>query len=173
MKVLLSKDVENLGYAGEVYEVADGYARNYLLPRGLAERATPGVLKAAQAWRSRAEAHRAQIRAEYELLSERIEATSLTFEAKAGDTGKLYGSITTADIAEKLSEKLGIEVDRRKVEGSGLRQLGTHKVKIKLDITFHPQVTVEIVDESADDELEMVAEAPVADAAEEMVVDEA
>lgn len=147
MKVLLKKDVDNLGYAGEVCLVSDGYGRNYLIPRGLAEVATPAALKQASAWRERAKARQEALRAEYEALSSRIAAASLTFTAKAGDSGKLYGSITTAEIADALSEKLGVEIDRRKVEGAGLRQLGEHMVKIRLDRTFQPEVTVVIEEE--------------------------
>src|SRR5690606_3541238 len=113
MKVLLKEDVDNLGYAGEVHTVADGYGRNFLLPKGLAVRATPDVMRQAEAWRKRAEGRRAELRAEYDVLSERIRAVSLSFTARAGDNGKLYGSITTRQIADKLNEALGTAIDRR------------------------------------------------------------
>lgn len=144
MKVLLKNDVLNLGYAGEVIDVADGYGRNYLIPKGLAVKATSGVLSEADAWRERAAVRVEEIRHENEALSKRINATSLTFYARAGDTGKLYGSVTTGDVADKLNEELGTDVDRRIISSGPLRQLGEHKVTIKLGRDFHPQVTVNI-----------------------------
>lgn len=149
MKVLLRQDVENVGYAGEVHKVAPGYGRNYLLPRGLAVVATPNVMKQAEAWRKRAEAHRAELRAEYAALSAKITEVVLTFTARAGETGKLYGSITTAQIADALNEHLGTEIDRRKVGDEPLRQLGEHKVVVRLSGDFHPELTVLIEDENA------------------------
>ncbi len=124
MKVLLKEDVDNLGYAGEVFKVADGYGRNYLIPKGMAVLASPSVMKQAEVWRKKAEARRAELRAEHEALSVKIEETTLTFTARAGDTGKLYGSITTAQITDALNEKLGTDIDRRKVGIEPLRQLG-------------------------------------------------
>ncbi len=144
MKVLLKEDVENLGYAGEVYKVADGYGRNYLIPKGMAVVANPSVLKQAAAWRKKAETRRAEMRAEHEALSLQIEETTLVFTARAGNTGKLYGSITTAQITDTLNETLGTEIDRRKVGTEPLRQLGEHKVVVRLSADFHPDVTVRI-----------------------------
>lgn len=147
MKVLLKQDVENLGYAGEVRTVSGGYGRNYLLPNGLALLATPGALKQADAWRNKAEAHRAELRAEYETLSAKIREVRLTFTARAGDSGKLYGSVTTATIADVLNETLGTEIDRRKVGLEPLRQLGEHQVVVRLSSEFHPELTVIIENE--------------------------
>ena len=96
MKVLLKEDVDNLGLAGEVHEVAPGYGRNYLIPQGFAVKATSGAMSQADVWRKKAEARRAQIRAEHEALAAQIEAVTLMFTARAGETGKLYGSITTS-----------------------------------------------------------------------------
>lgn len=159
MKVLLKQDVENLGLAGEVYEVANGYGRNYLLPQGLAVIASPGVMNQAQVWRKKAEARRAQIRAEYEALAEQIKAVTLSFTARAGESGKLYGSITTAQIADGLNEALGIEIDRRKVEVEPLRQLGEHKVVVRLSGEIQPEFTVRI--ESDEEAQEVVMETAV------------
>ena len=147
MKVLLKEDVDNLGYAGEVYKVADGYGRNYLIPQGFAVVATPAVMKQAEHWRKKAEARRAELRAEYEALSARIEEATLTFTARAGDGGKLYGSITTAQITDDLNELLGTEIDRRKVGIEPLRQLGEHKVVVRLSGDYQPHVTVIIESE--------------------------
>ncbi len=152
MKVLLKEDVENLGYAGEVHKVAPGFGRNYLIPRGLAEVATPKALEQARAWRARAEARRAQIRSEYQGLAEKISALKLDFKARAGETGKLYGSITTHDIADKLNAALGIDIDRRKIESPALRQLGEHSVVVRLDKLFRPELKVVIHSQEEDDE---------------------
>ncbi|HSM55346.1 MAG TPA: 50S ribosomal protein L9 [Candidatus Sulfomarinibacteraceae bacterium] len=152
MKVLLKEDVDNLGYAGEVHDVADGYGRNYLLPRGLAVLATPGVLKQASAWRAQAEARRAEQRALHEELTDKINETHLVFRAKAGETGRLYGSVTMMDVAERLNEELGTEIDRRKFDSDSLRELGEHRVTIHLDRDFHPQLLIYIHPEGAETE---------------------
>lgn len=149
MKVLLKQDVDNLGYAGEVHTVADGFGRNYLLPKGLAVKANPDVMKQAQAWRKRAEAHRAELRAEHDILSEKIRAVSLTFTARAGDNGKLFGSITTHQIADKLNEVLGTEIDRRKVGTESLRHVGEHQIPVRLSADHHPEFRVTILQEGA------------------------
>lgn len=155
MKVLLKQDVENLGYAGEVRTVSDGYGRNYLIPKGLALLATAGTMKQAENWRKKAEAHRAEVRREYEALSAKIQGVRLVFKARAGESGKLYGSITTAMVADQLNEVLGTEIDRRKVGVEPLRQLGEHKVVVRLSAEFHPELTAVIENE---DETEIVAE---------------
>jgi len=147
MKVLLKVDVDNLGFAGEVHDVAGGYGRNYLIPQGLAVRATSGVMKQASVWRKAAELRRAEVRAEYEVLAARIHETTLSFTARAGNTGKLYGSITTAQITDELNETLGIEMDRRKVGIEPLRQLGEHKVVVRLSNEFQPELTVLVMPE--------------------------
>lgn len=144
MKVLLKEDVDNLGYAGEVHNVADGYGRNFLLPRSLAVLATDSVLKQASAWRARAEARRAELRAEYEALNEKINGTHLVFRARAGETGRLYGSVTMMDVADRLNEELGVDIDRRKIDGQPLRDLGEHRITIHLDRDFHPQIVVNV-----------------------------
>ena len=145
MKVLLKEDVDNLGYTGEVLKVADGYGRNYLIPRGLAVKASPGVLKQA-----------------HEALSLKINDTNLNFTARAGETGKLYGSITTADVTEQLNEVLGTDVDRRLVTGGPLRQLGEHRVTVRLSRDYQPQILVQIHPfsevESEEDEAEVGVE---------------
>lgn len=152
MKVLLKEDVDNLGYAGEVHNVADGYGRNFLLPRGLAVLATDGVLKQAAAWRARAEARRAEQRAKYEDLTEKITGMHLVFRAKAGETGRLYGSVTMMDVAGRLNEELGTEIDRRKFDSQPLRDLGQHQITIHLDRDFHPQLTVHVHPEAGETE---------------------
>jgi large subunit ribosomal protein L9 len=149
MKVLLKEDVDNLGYAGEVHTVANGYGRNFLLPKGLAVKASPDVMKQAEAWRKRAESRRAELRAEYDILSDKIRAVSLTFTARAGENGKLYGSITTHQIADKLNEKLGTEIDRRKVGTEPLRQIGEYAIPVRLSGDHHPEFQVVVLAEGA------------------------
>lgn len=153
MKVLLKEDVYNLGYAGEVHEVANGYGNNYLIPKGMAIKATPNVMKQASVYQKRAEARRAELDKKYSELAARVNETTLTFTAKAGETGRLYGSVTTFQIADALNESLGTEIDRRKV-GAGsdsLRDLGEHKVTVRLDADHQAEVTVII--EPEDEEL--------------------
>ena len=147
MKVLLKEDVEKLGYAGEVHAVADGFGRNFLIPRGLAVKATDQAMNQAKIWREKAAARRAQLKAQHEELGRRIGAVTLNFVAKAGESGKLYGSVTMNDVTEKLNHVLGTTLDRRLVEGDPLRQLGTHHVTVRLSGEHHPQVTVIIQSE--------------------------
>lgn len=169
MKVLLKQDVDNLGYAGEVYTVADGYGRNFLLPKGLAVKATPDVMKQAESWRKKAETHRAELRAEYDLLSDKIRAVSMSFTARAGDNGKLFGSITTHQIADQLNEMLGTEIDRRKVGTEALRQIGEHMVPVRLSADHHPEFRVVILQEGAPVEAAAAAVAEVAEEVAEVV----
>lgn len=159
MKVLLKEDVEKLGYAGEVHAVADGYGRNFLIPRGLAVKATDQAMNQAKSWSNRAAARRAQLKAQYEDLSQRITGTTVTFVAKAGETGKLYGSVTMNDVVEKLNAQLGTTLDRRLVEGDPLRQLGTHPITVRLSGDYQPQLTVVIQSEA---EVAAAAEAAAA-----------
>jgi large subunit ribosomal protein L9 len=145
MEVLLLEDVINLGLAGDVVTVADGYGRNYLVPRGLAKLATPGALKQADQIRAAGERKRSRELASAENLARRIEGLTLSFTARAGETGKLYGSVTTADLAEAVERELGEELDRRKIISDPLRQLGEHTVEVRLmtDVSANLKVVVE------------------------------
>lgn len=142
MKVLLLKDVYKLGRAGDVKKVADGYGRNFLLPQGLAVLATSGALKQQEHIRDRATAERAALNEEMSSVAEHIKGLELTFPAKAGETGKLYGSITTTMIAEAIQEKMGVEIDRRQIEAQPLRNLGKHEVEIRLTVDLIPTISV-------------------------------
>ncbi len=164
MKVLLKQDVENIGMAGEVHKVSNGYGRNFLLPQGLAVIASPGMLKQADVWRRKAQARREELRQEYQALANRIENVRLSFTARAGETGKLYGSVTTSQIADALNEELGTEIDRRKVGVEPLRQLGEHKVVVRLGGDFQPELTVVIENEAGET-------GPIAPVYEEVVVE--
>lgn len=133
MQVLLLKDVEGLGKAGTVKNVSEGYARNYLFPRKLAVPATPAAMKDAEAIRKTAMRKQQRIEEQAETLAAELRDVRLTFKAKSGESGKLYGSITAGHIAEALSEKMGIEFDKRKIDlEEPLRELGEHTVPIKL-----------------------------------------
>jgi large subunit ribosomal protein L9 len=174
MKVLLKVDIDNIGYAGEVHKVSNGYGRNYLLPKGLAVVASDGMLKQAEGWRKKAEARRAEMRAEYEALAAKIKEVSLTFTARAGETGKLYGSITTTQIADAMNEMLGTDIDRRKVGVEQLRQLGSHQIVVRLSGDFQPELTVVVEDENAPEEFVMeepvvATEESAAESADEVV----
>ena len=142
MKVLLLKDVYKLGRAGEVKRVADGYGRNFLLPQGLAVLATPGALKQAEHIRTQADVHRAIVNKEMSGIATKLQGITLTFPARASETGKLYGSITTQNIAEALSKKTGVEINRRQIEGQPLRKLGEHIVEVRLTVDLIPTITV-------------------------------
>jgi large subunit ribosomal protein L9 len=146
MKVFLKKDVPGVGKALEVVTVADGYARNYLLPRGLAVQATEGRVNAAQQ-HAESEARRDQrARAQAQDLVASLAEKDIVFRVKAGETGRLYGSITSADIAEKLSAMLGAEFDKRWVAlGRPIRDVGTCEVDLKLvgGVRGRIKVTVE------------------------------
>lgn len=143
MQVLLLKDVPNLGKAGTVKNVADGYARNYLFPQKLAVPATPEAMKQAEAIRKAALRRQQRIEEEAEALAKELEAVSLTFKAKAGESGKLYGSVTAAHIAEALSAQMGMEFDKRKIDlEEPLKELGPHQVRIKLAPTVSASIRV-------------------------------
>ncbi|MFV9503999.1 MAG: 50S ribosomal protein L9 [Oscillochloridaceae bacterium umkhey_bin13] len=143
MKVLLVQDVEHLGKAGELKDVSGGFGRNYLLPKGYAVVATRGQIKQAEermaAQRKRADA----ARRDAEALAARIEGVTLTFEAKVGEQGRLYGSVTSAEIAEKLAAQLKIEVDRRKIElPEPIKTIGTHPISMRLAPGVVPTINV-------------------------------
>lgn len=165
MKVLLLKDVYKLGRAGEVKRVADGYGRNFLLPQGLAVLATPGALKQAEHIRTQADTHRAIVNKEMSGIAAKLQGITLTFPARASETGKLYGSITTQNIAEALSKKTGLEINRRQIEGQPLRKLGDHTIEVRLTVDLIPTITVIVHREGEAAPLPEV----VADAAEILV----
>ena len=142
MKVLLLKDVYKLGHAGDVKKVADGYARNYLIPQGLASLATAGALSRAGSVRAAADKQRVALNSELSGVAEQLRGLTLTFAARAGDTGKLYGSITTAQIADAIAAETGQAIDRRQIGHQPLRELGEHKIPVRLTADLVPQLTV-------------------------------
>lgn len=142
MRVLLLKDVFKLGKAGDVKRVADGYGRNFLLPKGLAVLATPGAVRQADRIRSAGEATRSRLNSELAGVAERIEGLKLVFPAKAGETGKLYGSITTAMLAEALQRESGYEADKRQIDCQPVKTIGVHPARLRLTIDLIPSFSV-------------------------------
>lgn len=148
MKVLLTQDVFNLGHAGEVKTVADGYGRNFLLPRALAVLATTTTLKRADAVRAAALKRRAQEQNDMAAVAAVIQGKTLHFMVRTGEKGKLYGSVTTASIAEKIGQILGNEFDKRKVAlREPIRDIGSHTVTIRLATDITPTVLVVVTPE--------------------------
>lgn len=148
MEVLLKQDVKGVGSAGDIKKVAGGYARNFLIPQGLATPANKGATKQAQQIKSAAERRHERERATATSLAERINSLSLTFHARAADTGRLFGSITASDIAEAMEQKLGVEISKRQIDlEHPLRDLGSHQVPVRLMADVVPTVTVLIESE--------------------------
>jgi len=142
MKVLLIKDVYKLGRAGEVKKVAAGYGRNFLLPQGLAMLATAGALKQAGKIGSQAEVRRTELNSELKDLAGHINGVTLTFAAKAGETGKLYGSITTNDVAVAIQEKTRYEVKKQQIDMQPIRNLGEFTAYVRLTMDLVPEVKI-------------------------------
>jgi large subunit ribosomal protein L9 len=141
----LLEKVDGLGEVGDVKTVSRGYARNYLIPRGWAKPATKGELKQVEQHRRTAAKQALHDLADAQAIAERLSQMTLTFTARAGEGTKLYGSITTGNIAEKISQELGREFDRRKLHlEESLRQLGTHQVPVRLMADVETEVTVVI-----------------------------
>lgn len=150
MKVILLQDVEGLGKAGDLKDVANGYARNYLLPRRLAAGATPELLANHQQRIAAEQRKREKQQASNQQQAERLGQVSLTFKARVGRQGRLYGSITSQDIAAGLRESEGITIDRRVIElPEPIRTLGTFKIPVKLAQKLEPEITVNVIDVSA------------------------
>ena len=143
MQVLLTKNVPELGNAGEIKMVADGYARNYLFPRELAILATPSAIKQATLQRKAVARREEKALSEAQALALLLDGMIVTFQARAGETERLYGSITSGNIAEALTKQAGQEVDRRKIDlEEPLKELGTHAVTIRLAQEAEAKVTV-------------------------------
>ena len=175
MKIVLVKDVTNLGSAGEVKEVADGYARNYLMPQGFAVMATKGLIKQAQ---ERAEAQRKRnlkARNDADAMSQRINGQTVRFVARVGELDRLYGSITNVDIAEKLAAQIGADIDRRRVElGDPIKRAGVYSVVVNLGHGLEPRINIVVEGEGgaaeAPAEAAPVDAAPAAEPAAEEIV---
>lgn len=150
MKVILKKEVEKLGEMGDVVTVKDGYARNYLIPRGLAVRATEGMLKAIEEEKKQKAFKIERERKAARELAESLERLLLNVKAKAGEEGKLYGAITTQMIADKLKDK-GFDIDRKQITiDPPIKQVGKHQVSIKLYSDVIAKLNLEVEAEAAE-----------------------
>lgn len=148
MKVILQKPVEKLGDPGDVVEVAAGFARNYLVPRGLAVRAEKGAVKHAENLKRAHASRRSKEKVEFEALAATLIGAKVSIPARAGEEGKLFGSVTAADIAEAIATQSGITVDRKDVHlDEPIRSLGTHDVRIHLFPEVEPVLTIEVTAE--------------------------
>lgn len=153
MKIILTQDVEKLGNAGTLQEVKPGYARNYLIPQGMAVLATAGMVKQVNERQAADQRRIAKQEVAMQSLADRINGMRLTFTARAGETGRLYGSVTNAEIAERLSQELGEEIDRRKIEvPGGIHEVGEFPVIVNLVGRLKPQVTAVVVAEGVEEE---------------------
>jgi large subunit ribosomal protein L9 len=146
MKVVLRTDVDNLGKKGDILDVADGYARNFLIPKGRAIPATDGVVAQAAAMRKSRDIKDAKERAGAEEIARRLVPAVIRIPARAGGEGKLFGSVTATDVVEAVQAQTSIELDRRKVNlDDPIRTLGTHEVPVRLHSDVQFRVTVEVV----------------------------
>ena len=145
MKVILRSNVEGVGYTGDVVEVANGYAQNFLMPKGLAMRATDGAVSQAAAMKRSRDLQDLKQREVAEEAAQRLEAVSISIEARVGQDDQLYGSVTTSDIAEAVQAQTGIELDRRDMSlEEPIRQVGTHQVEMRLHPEVRAQLTIEV-----------------------------
>jgi large subunit ribosomal protein L9 len=145
MEVILRQAVENLGKPGDVVKVSNGYARNFLLPRGVAFEATPGNLKRIEQEKERLEAAENDRRAAAQALAAKLEQVSLTFSARVGEEGKLFGSVTPADIAHQL-EAQGFQIEKRQIDlHEPLRTLGVFRVPVRLHAEVKPEIKVWVI----------------------------
>jgi large subunit ribosomal protein L9 len=148
VKVVLREDVENLGKKGDLLDVADGYARNFLVPRGLAMHATRGVVAQSEAMRRSREAKETRDREASQLVAATLGSQTIQVKARAGEGGKLFGSVTAADVAEAVLAQTGVELDRRKVVlDEPIRELGDAQVQVRLPAEVVVAVAVAVVEE--------------------------
>lgn len=145
MEVILRQAVENLGKPGDVVKVKNGYARNYLLPHNLAYEATPGNLKRIQQERDRLEAAENQRRGSAQEIATKLEQVSLTFSARVGEEGKLFGSVTASDIAQQL-EQQGFHIEKRQIDlHEPIKSLGVYRVPVRLHADVKPEIRVWVI----------------------------
>jgi large subunit ribosomal protein L9 len=147
MKIILQKPVEKLGVPGDVVEVADGYARNYLIPRSLAVRAEKGALRQVDGLKRAHASRLSKEKVEFEAIASKlIAAGPITISANAGEEGKLFGSVTAADVAAAVESQAGVQIDRKDIHlDEAIRSTGTHEVRVHLFQDVDPVVTLEVV----------------------------
>ena len=145
MEVILRQAIDNLGHTGDIVKVSPGYARNFLLPRGLAYEATPGNKKKLEQERARLEAAENERRTAAQGVATQLETVSLTFSARVGEEGKLFGSVTAADIAQQL-EAQGIHIEKRQIDlHEPIRALGVYRVPVRLHADVKPEIKVWVI----------------------------
>jgi large subunit ribosomal protein L9 len=145
VRVILRSDVANVGRKGDVVDVSDGYARNYLVPKGFALRATDGALAQAAAMRRARDLKEARDRESAEEIARRLTPAVIRIPARAGAEGRLFGSVTAADIAEAVESQTGVTLDRRRVHlDDPIRSLGTHEVAVRLHAEVEARLSVEV-----------------------------
>jgi large subunit ribosomal protein L9 len=145
---VLRDDVENIGRKGDLIEVTDGYARNFLVPRGLAMKATKGVVQQAEAMRRNREARDARDREAAQALADQLSGQRIELRARAGEGGRLFGSVTSADVVDAVRAQTGVELDRRKMQlAEPLKELGAVEVPVKLHSDVEVTLTVDVVAE--------------------------
>lgn len=148
MKVLFLKDVKNVGKAGEIKEVSEGYARNFLIPKKLAVVATQNVQKQSEAHQHAEEKRQVQLEEQLRQLASNIEGQVIEIKGKTGGGTKLYGSITSADIAAKLSVIAGTQIDKRKIEmPEPIRQIGNYEITVRFDHDIAPKIKINVTGE--------------------------
>jgi large subunit ribosomal protein L9 len=148
VRVVLRDDVENVGRKGDLIEVADGFARNYLVPRGLAMKATKGVVQQAEAMRRNREAREARDREAAQTLADQLTGRRIEVRARAGEGGRLFGSVTAADVVDAVRVQTGVELDRRNAQlAEPLKELGVAEVPVKLHADVDVTLTVDVVSE--------------------------
>ncbi len=146
MKVILIKDVKGTGKKGDIKEVSDGHARNFLIPRGLAKEATSGNVKEHSAQEKAAEKKRQEEIANAKKLKETLENHKFKVSVKAGDSGKLFGAITNKEVAEKIKTELGIKIDKKKIMlNGGIKTTGNHDIVIKLYREINAKIELEVI----------------------------
>jgi len=146
VRVLLRSDTAGLGKRGDIVEVADGYARNYLVPTGRAMRATEGMVSQAGAMRRARDQRDARAREAAEAIARQLVPAVIRVQARAGSGGRLFGSVTAADVSQAVAEQMGIELDRRRLSiEEPIRTVGTHEIPVKLHAEVEFRVTVEVV----------------------------
>lgn len=147
MKVILKQDVKNVGTKGQTLEVAEGYARNFLIPRALAVPATEGAIKSLQTEKQHQENREQRIMNERKAIRDKLAETTITVPVRCGEGGRLYGSVTNKDIADAITKVLGKEFDKRVIELAGpIRTLGTYEVKLKFGHNISGKLNVNIVE---------------------------
>ena len=145
MKIVLRADVDNLGNKGDLVDVALGYARNYLVPKGLAITASAGVTRQAEAMRRSRQVRDRREKEGAEATARQLAAERVEIKARAGEGGRLFGSVTSIDIAEAVEAQTGVKLDRRKLHVEPIKTLGTHEVAVRLHTDVEVPLTIEVI----------------------------